>query len=120
MAIDGGYWEPPIHINYQHHVQEINKAVEGEIMKAVVKVGVDVDKERLLKALMDAKSFYEEGYADGKRNSVVHGRWENITIAVVDTTGYCGVCGKQAVWRSRNKPYAICPNCGAKMDLQGE
>ena len=47
---------------------------------------------------------------------VVHGRWKNITIAVVDTTGYCGVCGEQAVWRSRNKPYAICPNCGAKMD----
>ena len=44
---------------------------------------------------------------------VVHGRWKNITIAVVDTTGYCGVCGEQAVWRSRNKPYAICPNCGA-------
>ena len=49
---------------------------------------------------------------------VKHGRWENITVAVVDTTGYCSVCGEQAVWRSRTKPYAVCPNCGAKMDLE--
>ena len=50
---------------------------------------------------------------------VVHGRWENMTIAIVDTTGYCGVCRKQAVWRSRNKPYAICPYCGARMEGDG-
>lgn len=47
---------------------------------------------------------------------VVHGEWKNVVHAVVDSTGYCSRCGKQAVWRTRNKPYIICPNCGAKMD----
>ena len=47
---------------------------------------------------------------------VVQGEWVNVIRAVVDTTGYCTRCGEQAVWRTRNKPYTICPNCGAKMD----
>ena len=45
-----------------------------------------------------------------------HGRWMNILIAKIDTTGDCTNCGQEAVWRTRNKPYAICPNCGCKMD----
>lgn len=49
---------------------------------------------------------------------VKHGRWVNMTMAIVDTVGSCTNCGKEAVWRSRNKPYSICPNCGAKMDLE--
>ena len=63
-----------------------------------------------------AEIAYKNGYEQGMKDAVKHGRWENITIAVVDTTGYCSVCGEQAVWRSRNKPYTVCPNCGAKMD----
>lgn len=47
---------------------------------------------------------------------VRHGRWVNMLIAKIDTTGDCTNCGQEAVWRTRNKPYAVCPNCGAKMD----
>lgn len=46
---------------------------------------------------------------------VVHGEWVEVIRAVVDTTGYCTRCDKQAVWRTSNKPYAVCPNCGAYM-----
>lgn len=50
---------------------------------------------------------------------VVHGEWVNVVHALVDTTGYCTKCGKQAVWRTKtNKPYIICPNCGAKMQKE--
>lgn len=47
---------------------------------------------------------------------VIHGQWINLRSAIVDTIGNCSECGKEAVWRTRNKPYPICPNCGAKMD----
>ena len=50
---------------------------------------------------------------------VVHARWLNVVSAIVDTTGNCSECRKEAVWRTRNKPYTICPNCGAKMDGEG-
>lgn len=47
---------------------------------------------------------------------VRHGRWVNVIAAVIDSTGNCTNCGEEAVWRTRKKPYTICPNCGAKMD----
>ena len=47
---------------------------------------------------------------------VRHGRWVNVVRAIVDTTADCSECRCEAVWRTRNKPYIICPNCGAKMD----
>lgn len=46
----------------------------------------------------------------------VHGRWVKITEARVDTTGFCSVCGEEAVWRTYKHPYHRCPHCGAKMD----
>ena len=39
---------------------------EDNIVRAVQNIGIDVDKERLQKALTDSKSFYDEGYADAK------------------------------------------------------
>lgn len=50
---------------------------------------------------------------------VRHGRWVNIMSGIIDTIGDCANCGQEAVWRTRNKPYAVCPNCGAKMDGDG-
>lgn len=47
---------------------------------------------------------------------VVHARWEHVVHAVVDTTGNCSACKNEAVWRTRNSPYEICPHCGARMD----
>ena len=49
---------------------------------------------------------------------IAYGQWKTILIAKIDTTGECTNCGEEAVWRTRKKPYAICPNCGAKMDLK--
>ena len=107
-------WESPIHMNYQHHIQEINKTIEGEIMKAVVAVGVDVDKDRLLKALQDSKSFYEEGYYAGMRDAVpvVHGRW---VVENEESIRCSGCCFNRA---SIKMPLDYCPNCGA--DMRGE
>lgn len=38
--------------------------IEGEIYKAVMKVGVNVDKGELLKALQYDRNQYQKGYAD--------------------------------------------------------
>lgn len=58
---------------------------------------------------------YKKGYADGKRDAVKHGRWEE---AEDDnelpwyTVYECSACGRRgAMWMG------YCPNCGAKMDL---
>ena len=45
---------------------QIDKQVDEGIYKAVVNVGVNVDKEELLRALSYDRNQYEKGYADGK------------------------------------------------------
>ena len=60
-----------------------------------------------------AEHLYDIPAADVR--PVRHGRWLCVVKAVVDTTGICSNCCEKAVWRTRKKPYAICPNCGADM-----
>ena len=43
---------------------EMQMQVEGEIYKAIQNVGIDVNKEELLKALMYDRGQYDKGYAD--------------------------------------------------------
>lgn len=46
-------------------VGEMVMQYENDILKAVQDVGIDVDKEELLKALLYDRGQYEKGYADG-------------------------------------------------------
>jgi hypothetical protein len=95
---------------------QVRMEQEEAIYKAVVDYGISVDKERLTKALCDAKSFYDEGYAEGKRCAVRHGRWEErpVNIGTPTTDLFCSLCNFPA-W---NRKYTYCPNCGARMDLE--
>ena len=52
---------PPIEIIQT----QIQMKMEDEIMKAVQNVGIQVDKEELLKALKYDREQYEKGYQDG-------------------------------------------------------
>ena len=54
------------------YYSQLQTSFENEILKGVRSVGVQVDKERLLQALKDAKEFWHEGYKDGYRAAV----WE--------------------------------------------
>lgn len=48
--------------------QQAQVHMENEIMSAVQKVGINVDKEELVRALKYDRGQYEKGYADGKRD----------------------------------------------------
>ena len=55
---------------------------------------------------------------------VVHGRWkrELVPIANMDIVRYrdtCSICGAKAEFLCRDSHYNYCPNCGAKMDGDG-
>ena len=41
--------------------------LENNIFKAVEKVGINVDKEELIKALQYDREQYDKGFADGKK-----------------------------------------------------
>lgn len=46
-------------------MEDINVTIENEVIKACTKVGVNVDKERLVQALTCSEQFYTEGYNEG-------------------------------------------------------
>lgn len=68
---------------YQSPIEAILKDVEiafdKEVLKAVQKVGINVDAEELRKALVFDRGQYDKGYADGE--------WELFTLI---TSAYYG------------------------------
>ena len=55
-------------MSYQSPIEviqtQIQSQIEGEIYKAVMRVGINVDKDELLKALQYDRGRYQKGYAD--------------------------------------------------------
>jgi hypothetical protein len=55
-------------MSYQSPIEviqtQMRNQIEGEIYKAVMNIGVNVDKEELLKALKYDREQYQKGYAD--------------------------------------------------------
>lgn len=47
-------------------ISEINNQKDNLVYEAVAKVGVDVDKDELVKALQYDREQYSKGYSDGK------------------------------------------------------
>ncbi len=60
-------YESPITVYYE----DIEKRVEGDLVKTVFRLGFDVDEEELMKALNYDREQYQKGYKDG-RGSLVH------------------------------------------------
>lgn len=56
-------YESPIDIIYG----EIQTRMENEICHAVQEVGINVNKDQLISALMYDRNQYEKGYQEGKR-----------------------------------------------------
>ena len=83
-------------------------------------MGLDVDREELLKALKYDRGQYEKGYADGFLDSRKHGEWTTIEDDWNEETIYkCSVCKEEFVTIDGTPPenlWNYCPCCGAKMD----
>lgn len=59
-------WESPVNIFEIHEpiIEEINNQTEEIVFKAIHRVGVDVNKEELIKAMQYDRNQYEKGYKD--------------------------------------------------------
>lgn len=54
-------YESPVNVVYN----QMRTEVDNHIFKAIVNVGVDVNKEELIKALQYDRGQYDKGYKDG-------------------------------------------------------
>ena len=114
-------YESPIEIFLSEIETSIKQEEENAVLEAVVSVGVNVDKEELIKALQYDRGQYEKGYADGCRDSRKQGRW-----IPLEADGYadgypvydlweCSECREEHSGDEDTLTH-YCPHCGARMD----
>lgn len=68
--------------------------MEGEIMKAVQRCNIEVDKEELLKALQYDRGQYDKGYQDGLNAD----KWIPCEVELPKKRGNYLVCSKGVTW----------------------
>lgn len=101
---------------------DIETKVENGVFSAIQKVGIDVNKEELVKALQYDRNQYDKGYQNAKaKYDRGHGHW--ILKNGPDGTLYCfhcSVCDGGFHYIGITTGYDYCPLCGAKMDEEEE
>lgn len=123
-------YQPPIELKYdgyfpsfsaiEQFARDQQKKIDECVLQGCIKVGVNVDKDELVKALeYDRGQYmkgYNDGYYDGGRDAIRRGEWVGVS-PMVDTR-QCSRCGYNIISEELETPY--CPYCGAKMtEAQG-
>lgn len=67
-------YESPINLFISDIASEIDKQIEATVVTAVQKVGIDVDKDELVKALDYDRKQYKKGYEDGYVDGAINGK----------------------------------------------
>lgn len=112
-------YKSPIEILYADVQNQFTKQMEEDVYKLVVNYFPNVDKDELIRALQYDRQQYEQGYADGKRDAVIHARWDR------RNEDYCCTnCGAPAIHHDLDGETVAwymtrcCPDCGARMDAE--
>lgn len=83
---------------------ELETQLEGEILKAVHRVGVTVDRDELIRALRYDREQYQKGFDDAREDAVVVTRCKDCANSYEDAFGL--VCA-----------YGICVDCTVPDDF---
>ena len=78
-TLDG--WESPVTIvteSLHKAMTKFNKVMDNKTMEAIVKVGIDVDKDELIKAMQYDRDQYSKGYTNGYNAGYNADRWISI------------------------------------------
>lgn len=67
-------YESPINLFIRDIASEVDKQIEATVVTAIQKIGIDVDKDELVKALNYDRKQYGEGYEDGYMDGEITGR----------------------------------------------
>lgn len=66
---------------------EMKTQLEGEILKAVHRVGITVDRDELIRALCYDREQYQKGFDDARKGTVVVTRYEDCTYRIYKYMG---------------------------------
>lgn len=105
-------YDSPIEIITNSIANQIAMEYDGQVIKAVQKVFVDVDKHKLEQALTQDKARYEEAYRKGQQDSRMTGRWVEYEDRPEEK--WCSVCNWS--YLKTDSKWDFCPNCGCYME----
>ena len=115
-------YRSPIYLHYEEPTfveritQDCDKMITNAVIQAVQKVGIDVDRRELLKALQYDRGQYEEGYQAARMKfERPKGEWKNYS-----DEGYveCPFCESATCCDNNIDDLHYCFSCGA--DMRGE
>lgn len=111
-------YEAPIKAIYGEWQSQLKNSFDSSVIRAVQNVGIDIDREELIKALQYDRGQYDKGFADGLEVAKKHGRWiyHISDLFPAESTQECSECHVHEFITIANENY--CPNCGAKMDAE--
>lgn len=104
------WYESPVSLA----LTEWKTQVENFIFCSVQKVGINIDKKELLKALSYDRNQYEKGFHNGRLAERTEGVW---IIDEDEGLCKCSYCESEYNEDGQNIPFywSYCPNCGAIM-----
>lgn len=73
-------YEPPITMTTEKATSKIAEGLDNQIVGEVLKIGINVDKDELIKALKYDREQYEKGYEDGYIDGAKNGAQEIFEI----------------------------------------
>ena len=97
-ALDG--WESPITIATQNIIKamtEFNKTMDNKTMEAIVKVGIDVNKDELIRAMQYDRDQYSKGYTNGYNAGYNADKWISVEDRMPDEDCKCLVFTKDGI-----------------------
>lgn len=62
-------WQSPIHMIQEEIAQKVADDFDNQVYQATMRVGIEVDKDELVKALEYDRNQYKKGYMDGFLNA---------------------------------------------------
>lgn len=112
--MEGNGYQSPIEL-FTTPIEMISNECESQsekfVCEAIQKIGINIDKDELIKALRYDRQQYEAGYAAGKASVLQHGHWESSGFPEYPyRCSHCGNLTKEKVERN------YCGSCGAAMD----
>lgn len=100
---------------------------EDNVVRAVKSVGIDVDKDELVRALQYDRDQYVKGYKDGKASNMVVGEWvDRYGDKYANHLYECSECHNTALYTVQRDCLGHeqiiqelsnwCPHCGVRMN----
>ena len=104
-------YKSPIDIIHDDFAKKVMKRHDESICMAVAKVGINVDKEELIRVLQYDRNQYDKGYADGRSDAVAHGMWNKYHDYF--TKRHIGwICNHCSAVSSSSSKSMSAPQCG--------